>query len=221
MKTKPILFSTEMVQAILEGRKTQTRRVVKGLEELNEPFFQSLVQHASGLITFSSLDSNKVIEPKNTYGNIGDILWVRETWSYGSDSLPFIYKSGYPNNIPNHFENIPDISEIKWKPSIHMPKEAARIFLKITNVRVERLFDISGEDAIAEGIDFSIINNIKEYRDYLVNDTEHVFGKNSFPSTPQASFLSLWEKINGLESVNSNPWVWVIEFERVEKPLNF
>ena len=102
-----------------------------------------------------------------------------------------------------------------------MPKKAARLFLKIINIRVERLFEISEKDAIAEGVECKIVENMKEYRAYLVKESEHVFGKNSYPDTPECSFLELWEKINGNESVNSNPWVWVIEFERVEKPENF
>jgi len=102
-----------------------------------------------------------------------------------------------------------------------MPKEAARLFLKVTNIRVQRLFEITAQDAIAEGVECKIVENMKEYRAYLVKDSEHVFGKNSYPDTPECSFLELWEKINGNESVNSNPWVWVIEFERVEKPKNF
>lgn len=215
MKTKPILFSTEMVQAILEGRKTQTRRVVKGLEELNEPFFQSLVQHASGLITFSSLDSNKVIEPKNPYGNIGDVLWVRETFfctKYYEHTPLFKNKGKYIYKATNDF-----IGCHKWGSSIHMPKDAARIFLKITNVRVERLFDISGEDAIAEGIYKEYRESLKSMR-YLDYETKE---RDSYLGNPIDSFTSLWKSINGEASWNSNPWVWVIEFERVEKPLNF
>ncbi len=220
VKTKPILFSTEMVQAILEGRKTQTRRT-KGLEKVNE--------NPDGH-TFSSFSiDNKNANFKRLEGmwqgvdvpyQCGDILWVRET--------VFDYKNfrEFPifSNIKENYiykANGHSIGCHKWKPSIHMPKDAARLFLKITNIRVERLFEISEEDAIAEGIECKIVENLKEYRAYLVKDSEHVFGKNSYPDTPQCSFLELWERIYGKESVNSNPWVWVIEFERVEKPENF
>ncbi len=212
MKTKPILFSTEMVQAILEGRKMQTRRVIKGLEELQEPFFQSLVQHASGLITFSSLETDKVIEPKNPYGNVGDILWVREKFKklVNCETGEFEYYSYYADMPLKFHLQFPS----KHKPSIHMPKEACRLFLKITNVRVERLWDISEEDSKAEGCSFEIVHNIKEYKDYLNPD-------NTFPVYAKLSFISLWEKINGVKSLEENPFVWVIEFERIEKPENF
>lgn len=148
MKQRPILFSTEMVQAILAGRKTQTRRVVKGLESLKNPYFQSLVQHATGSITFSSLESNEVIELKNPYGQVGDVLWVREAYcpKYFDGNI-HCYKADF-NQTAYEF-----VSEPKWKPSIHMPKDAARIWLRIKDVRVERLQDLSEDDALAEGID--------------------------------------------------------------------
>lgn len=216
VKTKPILYATEMVQALLEGRKTQTRRT-KGLNYINTnpdnwtiEYLESIWAHGKDF---------EIKELKKPY-DVGDILWVRET--------VFDYKNfkEYPifSNIKENYIYKADGNFIgchKWKPSIHMPKEAARIFLKVTNIRVERLFEISAKDAIAEGVECKIVENMKEYRAYLVKDSEHVFGKNSYPDTPQCSFLELWEKINGKKSVNSNPWVWVIEFERVEKPENF
>ena len=143
---------------------------------------------------------------------IGDILWVRESFQY-SDELdePFWYKQKYKEDYTQEaFERI------KWKPSIHMPKEAARIFLEVTNVRVERLQDISEEDAIAEGIKKTWINDdIKQckFKNYI-ND-----GKGSKSAID--SFFSLWKKINGEDSLNVNPLVWVYEFKVVEKPKDF
>jgi hypothetical protein len=208
MKQRPILFSTEMVQAILAGRKTQTRRVVKGLESLKNPYFQSLVQHATGSITFSSLESNEVIEPKNPYGQVGDVLWVRETWAraIGSKELTPFEKATAVEISPERFivfkaeskeethPEHPEWGKKRWKPSIHMPKNAARIWLRITNVRVELLQDISYEDIKAEGA--------------------AEFGC----TTHRLNWQTLWQSINGIDSWNANPWVWVIEFERIEKP---
>lgn len=189
MKQRPILFSTEMVQAILAGRKTQTRRVVKGLESLKNPYFQSLVQHATGSITFSSLESNEVIEPKNPYGQVGDVLWVREAYcpKYFDGNI-HCYKADF-NQTAYEF-----VSEPKWKPSIHMPKDAARIWLRIKDVRVERLQDISDEDIRAEGA--------------------AEFGC----TTHRLNWQTLWESVNGSNSWKDNLFVWVIEFERIEKP---
>lgn len=224
VKTKPILYATEMVQAILEGRKTQTRRT-KGLEEINKkPDFYRYNRPCDQFDDFPK-DCHIFLDDKINTGayivkcpyEIGDILWVRETFTgieQNDGKLKYHYKADSNWALDKALK-------IYWKPSIHMPKEAARLFLKITNIRVERLFEISEEDAISEGIECKIVENMKEYRAYLVKDSEHVFGKNSYPDTPQCSFLELWEKINGKESVNSNPWVWVIEFEKVDKPENF
>jgi hypothetical protein len=188
MKERPILFSTEMVQAILAGRKTQTRRVVKPHPKKELNFFgwklPEYIQVAFGRGTkIESLH-------KFPFGEVGDVLWVRETYlNFNStDKTPnYIYKADHPNFHVNF------ASGEKWKPSIYMPKAAARIWLEITNVRVERLQEISEEDAIKEG---SI---------YLLNVREW--------------FSDLWQSINGEKSWNENPWVWVIEFERIEKPI--
>lgn len=129
MATKPILFNTQMVRAILDGRKTCTRRIVKpqptahyGVQCIKPPY-----------------------QP-------GDILYVRETWSLRFDGEKYFYRAD--KNTSREEKRLLDYNDVKWRPSIHMPKEAARIWLKVTNVRVERLQDISGEDLIKEGIDF-------------------------------------------------------------------
>jgi hypothetical protein len=218
MKSKPILFSTEMVQAILEGQKTQTRRVLK--PQPKEGYTPRIYKGNDNQWHLESRKSNTELEMIDwkVFQN-GTVLWVREKhrklincetgkferYTYYAD-MPEAFHYNYPS---------------KWKPSIHMPKEACRLFLKITNVRVQRLFEITDQDAIAEGIECKIVENIKEYRAYLVKDSEHVFGKNSYPDAPECSFLDLWESIYGNENINTNPWVWVIEFERVEKPENF
>lgn len=219
MKTEhPILFSTEMVQAILAGRKTQTRRTVKKLPIDTDIVWwdgaEWIVENNMGLVV-----NTKTVCP---YGKPGDLLWVRETFCLTQPLHPetyyFAYKA-YDQTMPYKREpashkydySIPD----EWKPSIHMPKEAARIWLEVEDVSVERLHSISNEDAFAEGIDWKIKYpeeepDMKFYRDYQR-------GANNFSAgtmfQAKHSFFSLWKFINGKESYNANPWVWVIKFK--------
>jgi hypothetical protein len=199
---KPILFSTPMVQAILKGQKTQTRRVVK------DP-------HAIDLLEMG--------QPNNALSlcsrRPGDILWVRETWQHTKvlnlhptdDCYGYVYRAdGQPWE---------DYEGWTWKPSIFMPKEACRIFLQVTNIRVERLDAISETDAIEEGIELIEHNCFKNYmqgKDWFYNHKN----QNGFEMLegPIGSFFSLWAKINGNDSLNENPLVWVYEFEVISKP---
>lgn len=220
MKIKPILFSTPMVQAILNGTKTQTRRIIK-----KQPFnaksdiICQLDDFKEGTwgakFKYFGEERYEITNLFKPLAQIGDILWVRETWSlvpksaYSkellfpyTDSSNIIYKASFDRAFSS-----------PWKPSIHMPKIAARIFLKVTGVRIERLQDISEKDAIAEGI--KVIEVDEAYFDYEFN------GENGSYATARGSFNSLWCKINGKDSWSSNPWVWVYEFERVDKPENF
>lgn len=201
---KPILFSTEMVQAILAGRKTKTRRVIK---IKSAPFSENFTE-AEWKNHLNSAGA------KLLYGGFkkGDILWVRETFAkppITAFGVPYIHKAGFDRTICG------------WKPSIHMPKEAARIFLKVTNVRVERLQDISEEDAIAEGV--SIVydyGSFITYKNYLFKD-KNTYNKQDTRCLKK-SFQSLWQSINAKKHPwESNPWVWVYEFDRIEKPENF
>lgn len=184
MKIKPILFSTDMVLAILEGNKRQTRRIIKQQPEV--PSSLKLVNCP--------------------YGTIGDVLWVKETF-YTSENfdnqkpslLSYLrIKIFYKADIKNLNISQP-LHRGKFRPSIFMPYSSARLFLKITNVRVERLKDISRGDAMLEGCPFS--NMAK--------------GPN-----PKYWFYELWSKINGTKSLENNPFVWVIDFETTEKPKN-
>ena len=205
-KLRPILFSTEMVKAILEGRKTQTRRIIK-LRDGSLPESDSI----SHSIDFDSKGEmiqgkpDKVMDFSKTFPywqelkpkyKIGDILWVRETFSE-AEFGGFNYRANYPDKCP-----------FKFKPSIFMPFDACRIFLKVTNVRIEQLQDISESDANCEGIK-GLTETILSYN-YLENRYTC--------STAYESFMSLWSKINGKESWEQNPYVWVIEFERCSKP---
>jgi len=191
---RPILFQTEMVKAILEGRKTQTRRGFNQASYLTNPTqrFKGMGyingkpdQYAAsiGSENFSTLHKSK-------YGKPGDLLWVRERFhlhGYTKEGSQIVsYKSQAVDSKDKGWT---------WKPSIHMPKSAARIWLMVEDIRVERLNDIREDDARNEGVLPSLIS------------TSHTVGLSC-----KYSFAVLWESINGKESWNSNPWVWVIQF---------
>jgi hypothetical protein len=189
VREKPILFSGPMVKAILEGRKTQTRRVIKPQPDYFEVMGQPI-----------SWDKGALNPP---YGKIGDRLWVRETFA----NLPYLHP------LPHHKISYRADGEIqmfgseKWKPSIFMPRWASRITLEVTGVRVERLQDISEEDAIAEGAPVEDF-----YGEWLVPDP--------MPQKPSQWYRDLWDKINAKKCPwSSNPWVWVISFKRLEPVL--
>ena len=190
MAIKPILFNTEMVRAILDGRKTCTRRLVRFLPGENSQWTGYI---RDGLMLYNGRNEPCIM--KAPY-QPGDILYVRETWKRAPNG--YYYYEDWQRN---------DIADItKWKPSIHMPKEAARIWLKVTDVRVERLQEISGEGALAEGTDKYI------HVDGTLNEDQTI-----------TSFIGIWNstiKKSDLDRYgwNANPWVWVIEFERCEKP---
>lgn len=188
-KERPILFSGEMVRAILEGRKTQTRRIVKDRKDW-------AIQNDN---TFGKVWGNSVLMD-SPFGKPGDRLWVRETFinDTEADEQPcFYFKADCEN---------PEIW--RWSPSIHMPRSAARIFLEITNIRVERLNDISEEDAKAEGIVGGKI---------CINGSAGWGSNEKMPDVYKSkwSFAELWESINGKDSWKKNPWVWVIEFKKL------
>ena len=204
---KPIPFNADMVRAILEGRKTVTRRVVKLkysnthlemftnkygtrlIEKQNEEPGVTTIKNSDGTMTHTLLACIEKAPPYRP----GDTLYVRETWSrpmagtylYRATDIPFIHD--------------------RWNPSIHMPREAARIFLRVTDVRVERLQDITEKDMQQEGV----------ITRPLLNDFEKFIS--------QKSFALLWDSTikpadRALYDWEANPWVWVIEFERCERP---
>lgn len=200
-KAKPILFNTEMVRAILDGRKTVTRRVVKPQMELPEGEFRyDGVQdgfHALELLSGGDEPTERYFTCGKPFAVGGDYLYVRETYGdYGGRTAYYTYKADYPIGATGYWfekEKINWCDLPKWKPSIHMPKEAARIFLKVTSVRVERLQEITDEQARAEGM--------------------------GSPSYPLIQFKDLWRELYDFKdncSWDLNPWVWVIEFEKVK-----
>lgn len=229
---KPILFNTEMVRAILDGRKTVTRRAVKPQPE------GELIPMPDGSCWpgyFGEADSPRVMRPPYF---IGDKLYVRETWALHScnDRLPpsipckkteigrdcYIYRADDMNGkTPCGVYPSPHL----WSPSIHMPKEAARLFLRVTGVRVERLQDITEEQAIQEGVyqlpdDGRLNSGCWTYSQPIRNDP---FGKVwSKDEGARNCFRWLWEstvKASDRDHYGwiANPWVWVIEFERTTK----
>lgn len=204
MKIRPILFNTDMVRAILYGKKTVTRRVIKFPDgqtgRLPECGARDYIFYPSG-IKYAPYKS-------------GDILYVREAYcpnyfdegiaGYRGDGMRGnrnAYKADYRKEIIGDV-----VPEPKWKPSIHMPREAARIFLKVTDVRVEQLQDINGNEVLKEGLD----SHVHPKADYFNMNQREMFG-NLWNSTIKKKDLHRygWE---------ANPWVWVIEFERCKKP---
>ncbi|EOW2298550.1 TPA: hypothetical protein ACPWPS_000784 [Pseudomonas aeruginosa] len=201
MKERPILFGGPMVRAILEGRKTVTRRVVKPQPD----FLGSMVDPNT---PFKTLDAGLHARITCPYGEPGDRLWVRETWglqvrSYGGGAGEFIvYRATNPDAIYCRSSEGREYP-VKWKPSIHMRRHSSRILLEITAVRVERLQDISEKQALAEGVEL---------------EGEGVCwagAAGTASDSPVESFRLLWELINGAGSWNATPWVWVVEFKRV------
>ncbi|MBD3627641.1 hypothetical protein [Cyclobacterium sp.] len=230
---RPILFQTKMVQANLEDRKTQTRRTI-GLNRFNaDPIFWNRKDDPRKSINRFYNGSEEVnpnpleiyfgfTEPlgeteyvKSPYGKPGDLLWVRETWAkvLDTDSNPF-----YAHKADSLF------FVDRWKPSIHMPKSAARLWLMVEDIRVERVQDITEKDAIAEGVSTLFLKgNIHYDPNTFLNYTWHGMGGDDsfsgYSSTGNAreSFQSLWYKINGKSSWKSNPWVWVIQYRILSK----
>jgi len=190
-KERPILFNTDMVRAILDGRKTQTRRIVKNVAEIEGSIVEG-------------------VRPMQ----IGDLLWVRETHLNLNDFIGFddpdgpdyYYRASHPD-LKEAFPTLP----LQWRPSLFMKKEAARIWLRVTNLRAETIQKISETDAINEGIFSKYIKLFAEtrWRDYTSNDQD----AHGYWRCPVSSFRSLWETIHGPGSWDVNPWVWVIEFE--------
>jgi hypothetical protein len=210
MIERPILFSAPMVRAIINGQKTQTRRVIKFQMEPT-PYPQTdRVQYVKiGGKQYwwnSQHDHPAHVTKACPHGQPGDRLWVRETWAEVGTMDPglIVYRADYPDCVPRQYQNVPPVSKITWKPSIHMFRRHSRILLEITGVRVERLQDISRDDGMAEGIVYQPDGGFG-----LADSTHYNF------SDPRFSYQSLWEQINGEASWVANPWVWVVEFKRV------
>jgi len=230
MKEHPILFSPVMVEAIQEGRKTMTRREIKYLfEHCTEP------SKSEGYLVYKGKNFYKPADVAREcpYGQVGDRLWVKEThflfgaWkrngvtSAGKEKWRFIPNEltevRYLDNPPKEFKTSRDKENPglpKWykRNSLFMPKWASRITLEVTAVRAEKVKEISEQDAMAEGVEFNrpklyqAAGGWKHYRSGFYNAKNAVH-----------SFFTLWEKINGEESLESNPYVWVITFKNIKQ----
>jgi len=201
MKERPILFSGPMVRAILEGRKTQTRRVVK-------PQSAILTDEMARVLGVQPPAQQNAPVISCPYGVPGDRLWVRETYAWSGDSsIPEADRiaSGEVWYRADGGRG----GGIRWRPSIFMPRWASRILLEITGVRVERLQDISEADCWAEGIDA-----VDGVFDESIPAMAQRMGRLCEDAAP--TFACLWESINGTDSWNANPLVWVVSFRRVE-----
>lgn len=197
MRERPILFSAPMVRALLNCTKSQTRRVVKDKHIDAAPpacFFQWLRENCP-------------------YGQPGDRLWVRETFYLAKNGDP-IYRACISESLAETIETIRQHYLEPWKPSIHMPRWASRILLEIVSVRVERLQDISEDDATAEGL--SVINEDDANLYYSALARENQWPDGWHFEEPVGAYRELWESINGPGSWAANPWVWVVEFRRIE-----
>lgn len=217
MAIKPILFNTEMVRAILDGRKSCTRRIVKPQPQSRLCYtfagsdcgtwgYPSKTAHESWGDKYRLPDGITDEELKRRWKppyHTDDILYVRETWSEAYEEGTYIYRADDKlADLPTFKES----SKLIYRPSIYMPKEAARIWLKVMNVRVERLQEISAESALAEGADKYIHTNGGLDENMTIT-----------------SFIGIWNSTIKKSDIDrygwdANPWVWVIEFERCEKP---
>lgn len=222
-RERPILFNDQMVRAILEGRKTVTRRVVTPQPD----FLGSMVDPNT---PFKTLDAGLHARITCPYGQPGDRLWVRETWTdvnmCGAPALAyradedirdlmeepgFLDDRGAFNYDDPRVKPYPfacwyaELDQARWRPSIHMPRWASRILLEITAVRVERLQDISEEQALAEGVRGEPCDHARQ----ACSDI------GCWGDTAKGAFGFLWEQLNGAGAWQANPWVWVVEFKRV------
>lgn len=221
MKERPVLFSAPMIRALLDGSKTQTRRAVHEGER-HDHIFGTAEEDTSGREFFFCGGPEEAIQPPANpmaralvgararpitgaiscpYGQPGDRLWVREAWAwYGCERDPHevVYRADTAV-LPPLYE--------RWRPSIHMFRWASRITLEITGVSVERLQDITADDAVSEGIesDRKPEDRVCLWRNYSTGGTTVM---------QTYSYQTLWESINGAGSWEANPWVWRIEFRR-------
>ncbi|HHT0211601.1 TPA: hypothetical protein ACTW3P_001313 [Klebsiella michiganensis] len=232
MKERGMIFNAEMVRALLDDRKTQTRRIMKPQPEpcprgghwWPSNVFKTML-HVEEEMQNGKGGWGGLVGDACPFGDVGDRIWVRETFqgplfdydlmdNYCKDPTPFekpefcVYKA---DGVPApEFYDADDELHCCWRPSIHMPRWASRILLEITGVRVERLSAISEEDAEAEGIDMEALYDSQDCYDCIAD--HNMTGR----PTVTGAFKYLWESIYGEEGWKSNPWVWVIEFKRIE-----
>jgi hypothetical protein len=222
MKERPILFSAPMVRAILEGRKTVTRRIIKPTQPREDGLWPA----------------GRDPLPDCPYGQPSDRLWVRETWMPDAprdgtwEDVAFFGCKGSPlSMIPAQYRTPEHVIHraswdghdmVGWKPSIHMPRWASRITLEVTGVRIERLQDITPAQILAEGVRIPTTQEGQALIDISTkHGPAHFLPRLRGASTDdllRAYWAALWVQINGIDSWHANPWVWVVQFKRLEQP---
>lgn len=187
VRERPILFSGEMIRAILDGRKTQTRRVATSINP--------------ALLESGASPEQIAAAARCPYGQPGDRLWVRETWAWPGEEEVIYRADPASAEMVERWRRNPHYPQVRWRPSIHMPRWASRIALEIAEVRVQRLMEISETDALAEG-----------YPHADTYDEVNDFGE------PRVWFADLWDRINAPSGYgwDANPWAWVLTFRRCE-----
>jgi hypothetical protein len=221
-----MIFNAEMVRALLDGRKTQTRRPIKW----KQTRFTEIGEREDGSKWPWSEDAEHACDFWHPcpFGAVGDRIWVREAFrvhSRATDVATLVYKASERNSWTEQTRRVPvavcnkPATPEKWTPSLHMPRWASRILLEITGVRVERLNAISPEDAESEGLErtnFTGFGDEPGLPSYPEPDVYFDPLKKQWKEYPPEAFAGLWESIYGEGSWKANPWVWVIEFKRVE-----
>ena len=204
-----MIFNDEMVRAILNNRKTQTRRIMRNQPAGDTPETPVMIRNKNGAFQWYDDRYGESGFFPCPFGQQGDRIWVRETYrvhSKATDVATLVYRASVRNSWTEQTHRVPvyvcnkQVSPEKWTPSIHMPRWASRILLEITDVRVERLQDISDEDARAEGC----------WRG-------RGFGRPDLAVSLCDEFPTLWASVYGEENWLANPWVWVIEFKRIQE----
>lgn len=210
-KERPILFTGPMVRAILAGAKTQTRRVAK---PVRHPDLGNL--YDPGALAIEG-EAKHVIDRACPYGQPGDRLWVRETWSHANNRIA-PYSPGVPVHYRADYLDEPDGADGElalggryrfWLPSIHMPRSASRLALQITGIRLEKLQQISSADAKAEG---TAPDKIRQFNLFGADASQR---EQAYRDAAVDPYRRLWEEINGIGSWHKNPWVWVVEFRHL------
>jgi len=214
MTERGMIFNGEMVRALLDGRKKQTRRIIKNCT-VGRDQISRFIQIGKKFIGCYPEDVPELIRECCPYGVPGDRIWVREAfrvYSRATDLATLVYKASERNSWTEQSHRVPisvcnkPATPDKWTPSIHMPRWASRITLEITSVRVEQLKSISEEEARSEGV-----ARLREgfWKHYQPGWTQHQL-------SARGSFATLWDSIYGFGEWDRNPWVWVIEFKRIE-----